>query len=211
VADYYDLGTYHRPVSTTSPEAQRWFDRGLIWCYGFHHEEAIKCFKQVTEIDPDCAMAYWGIAYASGPNYNKPWEAFNEADLNQSLEQAYAATQAGLARIAGATATEQALIQSLTHRYPSSTSADHCNAWNDSYADAMREVYRAFPEDLDVCSLFAEALMNRTAWALWNLKTGEPAEGADTTEAMDVLERAMAQMEQAGDERHPGLLHMYIH
>jgi hypothetical protein len=60
MAEYYDLGSYHRPVSTASPEAQLWFDRGLIWCYGFHHEESIKCFKKVTEIDPDCAMAYWG-------------------------------------------------------------------------------------------------------------------------------------------------------
>jgi hypothetical protein len=81
MAEYYDLGSYHRSVSTASPEAQLWFDRGLIWCYGFHHEESIKCFKKVTEIDPDCAMAYWGIAYASGPNYNKPWKAFTDADL----------------------------------------------------------------------------------------------------------------------------------
>jgi tetratricopeptide (TPR) repeat protein len=208
---YYNLGTYHRPVSAASPEAQRWFDRGLIWCYGFNHEEALKCFKRVTEIDPDCAMAYWGIAYACGPNYNKPWEAFSDTDLTQSLEQAYAATQMALARLNGASATEQALIRTLTHRYPSSTPVEDCHIWNDAYASAMREVYRAFPDDLDVCSLFAEAMMNRTAWALWNLKTGEPAEGADTAEAMEVLEKAMSRMQQAGDERHPGLLHMYIH
>ena len=209
--EYYDLGSHHRTVSTASPEAQLWFDRGLIWCYGFHHEESIKCFKQVAEIDPDCAMAYWGIAYASGPNYNKPWEAFTDADLMQSLAQAHTATQMALARLEGASEVEQALIRTLTHRYPSTTPADNFNIWNDLYANAMRDVYRAFPDDLDVGSLFAEALMNLTAWALWDLQTGEPAEGASTTEAIDVLEKAMAQMEQAGDEPHPGLLHMYIH
>jgi len=209
--EYYELGSYHRPVSTASPEAQLWFDRGLIWCYGFHHEESIKCFKKVTEIDPDCAMAYWGIAYASGPNYNKPWEVFTDADLTQSLEQAYTATQMALARLDGASAVEQALIRTLTHRYPSNTPADNLNIWNDAYANAMRDVYRAFPDDLDVSSLFAEALMNLTSWALWNLKTGEPAEGASTMEAVEVLEKAMAEMEQAGGAPHPGLLHMYIH
>jgi tetratricopeptide (TPR) repeat protein len=132
--EYYDLGNYHRPVSTASPEAQLWFDRGLIWCYGFHHAESIKCFQKVTEIDPDCAMAYWGIAYASGPNYNKPWEAFTEADLTQSLEQAHTATQMALARLDGASAVEQALIRTLTHRYPSNTPADNLNIWNDAYA-----------------------------------------------------------------------------
>lgn len=206
--NYYDLGTYHRTVSTTSPDAQLWFDRGLIWCYGFHHEEAITCFKKVTGIDPECVMAYWGIAYALGPNYNKPWEAFSEADLSQSLEQAHAATQMALARLSGASEVEQALTQALAHRYPSPTPAEDCNIWNDAYANAMRDVYQSFPDDPDVSTLFAEALMNRTAWALWNLQTGEPAEGADTQEAMDVLEKAM---EQSSDNPHPGLLHLYIH
>jgi hypothetical protein len=147
-------------------------------------------------------MAYWGIAYASGPNYNKRWEAFTEADLTQSLEQAYTATQMVLARLDGASEVEQGLIRTLTHRYPSKTPADNLHIWNDAYANAMREVYQAFPDDLDVCSLFAEALMNRTAWALWDLQTGEPAAGASTTEAVEVLEKAMAKIEQAGGVPH---------
>ena len=191
---YYDLGSYHRAITTASPEAQLWFDRGLIWCYGFHHEEAITCFKQTTEIDPHCAIAYWGIAYASGPNYNKAWEAFTEADLTQSLAQAQAATQMALAHLDGASEVEQALIRTLLHRYPSSTPADDYHLWNDAYANAMREVYRAFPRDPDVCVLFAEALMNRTAWALWDLKSSQPAEGASTAEAAEVLEQAMRQL-----------------
>ena len=209
--DYFDLGSYHRTVSTSSTAAQLWFDRGLIWCYGFHHEEAITCFKKATEIDPSFAMAYWGIAYALGPNYNKPWEAFSDADLTQSLEQAHAATQMALGRMSGASGVEQALIRALTFRCPSPTPADNCNLWNDAYANAMRDVYRAFPDDPDVSTLFAEALMNRTAWALWDLKTGDPAEGADTLEATEVLEKAIAQTEQTSAQRHPGLLHLYIH
>lgn len=75
--DYYDLGNYSRPVQTISKDAQIWFDRGLNWTYGYHHEEAIECFKKSIENDPDCLMAYWGIAYASGPNYNKAWGDFD--------------------------------------------------------------------------------------------------------------------------------------
>ena len=209
--DYFDLGGYRRSVSTKSPEAQLWFDRGLIWCYGFNHDESVRCFEKAMQIDPDCAMAHWGIAYACGPNYNKPWEAFDDVDLARSLERAHAATEMALARLEGASSVERALIEALPHRYPSNTPAEDCNIWNDAYANAMREVYRAYPDDLDVCMLFAEAIMNRTPWALWDLKTGAPAEGADTMEAIEVLETAIGQMEQADDERHPGWLHMYIH
>jgi hypothetical protein len=79
--EYYDLGPHGRSVTTTSSEAQLWFDRGLVWTYAFHHEEAVACFEAAAEADPDCAMAHWGIAYALGPNYNKPWEFFDERDL----------------------------------------------------------------------------------------------------------------------------------
>ena len=67
-ADYFDLGTYHRPVSTTSRSAQTWFDRGLIWSYGFNHEEAAECFERSIKEDSECTLAYWGVAYALGPN-----------------------------------------------------------------------------------------------------------------------------------------------
>ena len=208
MTDYYDLGTYSRTVSTNSPEAQLWFDRGLMWCYGYNHEESVRCFKKATEFDPDCIMAYWGIAYASGPNYNKPWEAFDEVDLNKSLTEAYTAAQKARDHAASASAVEKALVEAVQSRYPSDTPADDLSSWNDDYANAMRAVYEAFPDDLEVCTLFAEALMNRTPWALWDLKSGKPAEGADTLEATTVLERAL---QQAESEHHPGLLHMYIH
>ena len=211
MTDYYDLGTYRHTITTASPEAQMWFDRGLVWCYGFNHEESVRCFKKAADADPNCAMAYWGIAYAAGPNYNKPWEAFDAVDLSQSLTEAYAAAQIALAKIEAASAVEQALIKALQHRYQSEAPAENLNIWNDNYANAMREMYEAHSGDFDVCALFAEALMNRTPWSLWDLRTGEPAIGADTREAMRVLEKALQQVEQGDSERHPGLLHMYIH
>ena len=90
MAAYYDLGAHTRPVSTTSPEAQTWFDRGLVWCYGFNHEEAIRCFERAVESDPGLAMAHWGIAYAIGPNYNKAWDAFEADELVDAVGLAYA-------------------------------------------------------------------------------------------------------------------------
>lgn len=153
MADYYDLGSYRRTITTTSPEAQLWFDRGLVWCYGFNHEESVRCFKKAAEADPNCAMAYWGIAYAIGPYYNKPWEAFDTADLSYSLGEAYTATQAALERIDAASTVERALIETLLHRYPSDTAEEISNVWNDAYANAMRAVYSAYPNDPDVCSL----------------------------------------------------------
>ena len=75
----YDLGTYGRPISTSSADAQAWFDRGLVWSYGFNHEEAVRCFERAAEADPACAMAHWGVAYAIGPNYNKAWDRVRAA------------------------------------------------------------------------------------------------------------------------------------
>ena len=152
-------------------------------------------------------------AYAAGPNYNKLWEAFREEELQETLAETRAATEAGLARLEGATPVERALLEALAHRYPSDRVAgpEEFGARNDAYATAMKAVYMDFMDDSDICSLYAEALINRTPWALWNLKRGEPAEGADTVEAVEVLEKAIRQVEERGDEPHPGLLHMYIH
>ena len=205
---YYDLGQYGRPVTTTSAEAQTWFDRGLLWCYGYNHDEAVRCFRKAVECDPACAMAYWGISYAAGPNYNKQWKAFDPVDLGQSLDTAHDAARRALELVDGASPVEQALIRPLAQRYPSNEPDKVTPIWNDDYANRMREVYRAHPDDHDVAALFAEAIMNRTPWQLWDIKTGKPADGADTQEAIAVLERAMA---QPRGMQHPGLLHMYIH
>jgi tetratricopeptide (TPR) repeat protein len=211
--DYYDLGTYSRPVTTNSSEAQAWFDRGLVWCYGFNHEESVRCFRKAAEHDRGCAMAYWGVAYASGPNYNKRWEDFAEAELKEALADGRRATEAALARMDSATAVEQALIRALEQRYQSNrvVSHDELRAWNDAYAAFMRGVYAAFPDDLDVSALYAEAMINRTPWQLWDLNSGEPAQGAETLEAVAVLEQALRLTDERGDAPHPGVLHMYVH
>jgi tetratricopeptide (TPR) repeat protein len=211
VAEYYDLGIYRRQITTGSSIAGEWFNRGLNWCFGFHHEEAIVCFENALKEDPVCSMAHWGIAYAIGPNYNKPWEAFDEEDKRCSLDLAL--DEAGRARdnLDGCTPVEVALIGALSSRFPTRTEKEDFSPWNDAYADAMREVYREFPDDLDVCTLFAEAMMNRTPWALWNLETGKPEDGADTLEAIEVLETAFRDLAKNGANEHPGLLHLYIH
>ncbi|MFF5537164.1 hypothetical protein ACFY71_32660 [Streptomyces cinerochromogenes] len=209
--DYdYDLGGHGRRVTTTSPEAQAWFDRGLTWTYAFNHEEAVRCFEAAAAADPGCAMAEWGLAYALGPNYNKPWEFFDEDDLERTVERAHAAVRRAQGKAAGATPVEQALIGALQARYPRASVPDAGDfpVWNTAYADSMRAVHRLAGDDPDVAALYADALMNLTPWQLWDIRTGRPAQGARTTEARAVLEQAIAT--EAGG-RHPGLLHLYIH
>jgi tetratricopeptide (TPR) repeat protein len=207
--DYpFDLGSYSRAVATNSPEAQRWFDRGLIWTYAYNHEEALRCFEKAASADPACAMAWWGLAYAAGPNYNKQWAAFDALDLKTSLAAACAATDRAIALLDRASPVEQALITPLRKRYPVNDPARVDTVWNDDYAAAMREAYRRHGDDLEVAALFAEAIMNRTPWLLWDIKKGAAAEGADTLEAIAVLEHAMQRPEAMG---HAGVLHMYVH
>ncbi|MGH3398747.1 MAG: hypothetical protein ACRDPO_29080, partial [Streptosporangiaceae bacterium] len=96
MADYFDLGTYQRPVTTTSEQARLWFTRGLVWTYGFNHEEAVSCFERALAADERCALAHWGLALALGPNYNKPWESFDPEDLAATVTRAHAAAQAAI-------------------------------------------------------------------------------------------------------------------
>lgn len=206
--NYYDLGSYSRAITTRSADAQRWFDRGLLWCYGYNHDESVACYARALASDPDCAMAHWGIAYASGCNYNKPWDAFDPEDARRSLATAFDATQEAMDRADQVSPFEKALIRALPHRYPAREPAGNMSPWNDDFADAMRTVYAEFGDDLDVATLFGEAIMNRTPWALWDLKTGAVTEGASTAEAVAVLETALA-LDDAME--HPGLLHIYIH
>ncbi len=207
-APYFDLGSWSRDVSSDVPEARTWFDRGLIWTYGFNHEEAIRCFERAAAADPDFGLAHWGVAYAIGPNYNKPWEAFEGEEASASLTAARDALARASELAERGSDAERALVEALAARYPDDAMAADPTAWNDAYADAMRLVYERFPDDLDVMALCAEALMNRTPWALWDLEAGQPAEGADTGEAMVILEKAL---ETSDGQRHPGVLHMYVH
>jgi tetratricopeptide (TPR) repeat protein len=208
--DYpYDVGSYSRKITTKSAEAQRWFDRGLNWCYGYHHQEAVACFEKALESDPNCAMAHWGISYASGPNYNLPWELLDPDGKAATLGRAYDAARAALALKGSVTAPERALIEAIPARYPQREPIDDQRPWNDAFADAMRIVHRAHPNDLDLRAIFVEAILNRTPWRMWDLRTGEPAPGAGTIEAREVLESAFRDLPGAKD--HPGLLHLYVH
>ncbi len=206
--DYYDLGTYHRDVQTASAEAQLWFDRGLLWAYAFNHEEAVRCFDKALALDPDLAIARWGVAYAVGPNYNKAWEAFDPVDLAASL--ARARMELDLARRGRATPAERGLIDALALRFPTADpdDADALTGGHGAYADAMAELAVAYPDDIDIQTLAADALVNVSAWALWDTRTGEPAPGSRVKEAVAILDAALAT--DAG-KAHPGLLHIYLH
>ncbi|EJZ06301.1 tetratricopeptide repeat protein [Mycolicibacterium vaccae] len=205
---YYDLGSFHRPTDTPSEAAQIWFDRGMVWSYAFNHEEAIHCFERALELDPDFALARWGVAYAVGPNYNKGWEAFDPVDLAASLARARMELQ--LAAHGRAGAVEQALIAALTARFPTEdpADADALQAGHTAYADAMSALAQAYPDDIDVAALTADALVNVTAWALWDIRTGEPAPGSRVVEAKRILDDALAT--ETG-RAHPGILHLYLH
>jgi tetratricopeptide (TPR) repeat protein len=204
----FDLGGFTRPTSTRSPHAQAWFDRGLVWSYAFHHEEAIRCFERAIAADEQFALAHWGLAYAAGPNYNKQWDAFDPVDLRRSLQRAHAASMRARELAPAAPAVERALIEAIAARYPSPEPAEDLSRWTLAYAEAMGEVQAAHPDDLDVAALYADALLNITAWALWDLSSGEPAEGARTLAAKTVLDTALS---SPGGMSHPGLLHFYIH
>lgn len=201
----FDLGTYSRTV-TTDTTAQTWFDRGLVWLFGYNHEEAIACFKECLKSDPNVALAHWGIAYAIGPNYNKPWIVFTEAEKAPALALAHRALES--ARACAKPGVEADLVAALAHRYPADPGVEDFDPFNAAFADAMRPVYKAHPEDLEVSFAFAEALMNRTPWRLWDFWQGIINPEAATAEAQAVLETAF-QRPAAWD--HPGLLHMYIH
>ena len=206
---YFDLGTYSRKISTTSPEAQLWFDRGLNWVFGFNHAEAIKCFRKALQQDPECAMAWWGVSYASGPNYNLPWNRYDRHGRQVALSASHDAMLEALARAEKASPVEQMMIRALPARYPQREAIEDMAPWDKAYTKEMRKIFGAFPDDLDVRAVFAESIMNETPWLMWDLPSGKAAEGAGTEECRATLEAAFETVAAAWD--HPGLLHLYVH
>jgi tetratricopeptide (TPR) repeat protein len=195
-----DLGSYRRDV-TASPEAEPYFQQGLRLIYGFNHDEAVRSFARAAQIDPACAMCYWGVALGLGPNYNVPM-------LPERSKAAWEALQAAIAAIAAApkaSPVEQALIGALGKRYGSADplDAEQMKPFSKAYAAAMRDVAAKFPDDEDVQVLFAESLMDVNPWKLWTLD-GQAAPGTDDIVA--TLERVLAK-----DAKHPGANHYYIH
>lgn len=189
------LGDHRRPITTSSPEAQRYFDQGLALIYGFNHDAAVRSFDWALTLDPSCAMCAWGKATALGPNINLP--------LGPDVAPAaYAAAQQAKALAPLATPVEQALIAAVAARYTETYSEDRA-ALDLQYANAMREVRKQFPEDVDVAVLTAEALMNLYPWSYWT-RDAKPKE--HTLELLGLLEWAMER-----EPSHLGANHYYIH
>jgi tetratricopeptide (TPR) repeat protein len=189
------VGNVHHPVSTSNPEAQKFFDQGLCLIYDFNHDEAARSFQRAAELDPKLAMAYWGIAEAAGPNYNDPAS-------EERFKQAHEAIQKAVDLSANASPSEQAYIQAMVKRFPADPKADLKKAAED-YHDAMRQVVKKYPDDLDAATLFAESGMNLHPWGLWHVD-GTPEAG--TEEIVVTLESVIRR-----DPNHLGAIHYYIH
>ena len=209
----FALGRHRRTISTRSPEAQAWFDRGLNWCFGFHQEEGVRCFQRALECDPRCIMAHWGVAYGSGPFYNLAWREFSEAEAATATALATAHIAAARACLDHATELETELVEALAFRFqrPHPVSLEEYARWDSDYAAALRRVHRAYPDDFDVAALFVEALITRTPRRLWDVKSGKPARDSDVLEALAVCEAAIARAEASSLPPHPALLHLHIH
>jgi tetratricopeptide (TPR) repeat protein len=190
-----NLGTLHHEITTTSELAQRYFDQGLRLVYAFNQEEAILSFQEAARQDPGAAMAYWGIALASGPNINAP---MSKEDGRRAID----AIQKARAHAKTVSEEEQAYIDALSKRYLSARKATRASL-DAAYAEAMRTVWRRYPHDPDAGTLFAEALMDLRPWDLWT-PDGKPKSG--TAELVSVIERVLEQ-----HPNHPGACHYYIH
>jgi tetratricopeptide (TPR) repeat protein len=192
---YENLGSLQHPITTKEPLAQRYFDQGMRLVFAFNHEEAIRSFEQAARLDPDAAMAYWGIALALGPNINAPME-------REQKPRAYEAIQKARAHASRVTPRERDYIDALTVRYSLSSDTDR-TALDRIYADAMRALSRRHPDDPDAATLFAESLMDLRPWDYWT-NEGRPQPG--TPEIVEVLEAVLMR-----HPNHPGACHYYIH
>jgi tetratricopeptide (TPR) repeat protein len=190
------LGDHRRSITTSSPDAQAFFDQGLVLYFGFNHEEAIRSLEAALELDPGCAMAQWGIGMSAGPNINNP--EMEEAASKLAWESA----QAALALLDEESPVERALVEALAVRYTWPAPEDRSEL-NQKYADAMRKVWAAHGDDADVGAWTAEALMNLRPWDLWTSE-GKPNPGTD--EIMTILETVLEI-----EPNHPGACHFYIH
>jgi len=190
-----NFGNYHHAVSTKSKDAQRFFDQGLTLCYAFNHEEAIRSFHEAARLDPSCAMAHWGIAYAYGANINMPMS-------DEAIPKANAALKKALELTPKASKREAAYVHALAKRYSDKPVKDRAPL-DKAFADAMREVAKNYPDDLDAQTLFAESLMTTMPWNYW-AKEGTPRPG--TEEVIAALESVLKR-----SPNHPGACHYYIH
>lgn len=192
---YDNLGKHHYTITTAVPLAQRYFDQGLRLYYAFNHQEAIRAFTEAARLDPTCAMCYWGIALAYGPNINAPMDAAAGRAAHDAIQQA-------IEREAEASAHERALIRALATRYVAEPTEDRVRL-DAAYASAMGEVARRFADDPEASTLYAESLMDLSPWNYWS-PDGKPRK--DTPEMLARLEKVLA-----AHPDHPGANHFYIH
>ena len=193
------LGSFRRKASTSSDEAQKYFDQGMRLMWAFNHDESTRSFARAAQLDPGCAICLWGVALTAGPNYNQPMMAEPRAKV------AFESVTRAKTLLEKSSPVEVALIAALEKRYPDAKALDPSNERPVlvAYANAMRDVAHRFPDDLDVQTMFAESLMNVSAWKLWSLD-GKPAAG--TLEIVATLESVLAR-----DPQHPGANHYYVH
>ena len=189
------LGDLHHPVSTSNPEAQKFFDQGMRLIYAFNHEEAAGSFERAAELDPKLAMAYWGVAEAVGPNYNDPADPDRYKKAHEAIAKADALA-------ANASPSEKAYVAAMALRFPADPAADHRLA-AERYRNAMGDLVKQFPDDLDAATLFAEAGMDLHPWGLWH-PDGTPEAG--TEDIIASLESVIKR-----DPNHMGAIHYYIH
>lgn len=190
-----DLGPYTFAISTRSELAQRYFNQGMIWAFGFNHAEAYRALNAAAQLDPTCAMCHWAIAYVLGPNINAAMAAGD-------VPTAYEAIQTAIALSDQAPPREQDYIQALAQRYSAEPLSDRSQL-DQAYAEAMAALVRTYPDDTDAASLYAEALMDTMPWDYWN-PDGSPK--PETTTILNTLESVLERR-----PTHPAALHFYIH
>ncbi|MCH1610537.1 MAG: hypothetical protein L7S53_04435, partial [Luminiphilus sp.] len=195
------MGDYHMPITTADPDAQRYFDQGMVLAFGFNHAESIRSFRAAQTLDPTCAMCFWGEALATGPNINV---TSNGKAIMSPAERtdARAATDQALALTDGLTPKERDWIQALDQRYDGQADTPR-DPLDRAWADALAEMAARYPDDTTVASVYAEALMNTMPWDYW----GPNGEAKPDTQA--VIASLEAVME--ADPGHPLALHLYIH
>lgn len=193
---YKGLGEHTRPVATSNPEAQKFFDQGLNFMYGFNHDEAVRAFRRAAELDPDCAMAHWGISLSVGKNYNYPFFPLEKA------KAAWKELELARAKAKAESEANRALIEALAARYADPLPKE-TRPLEEAYAKAMKAVWEKFPKDADIGALYAESLMNLRPWDLWTI------DGQPQAETPAILKALQAVVEI--DPKHPLANHLYIH
>ncbi|MBY9067295.1 hypothetical protein K1X12_10315 [Hyphomonas sp. WL0036] len=195
------MGDFHRPITTGSADAQRYFDQGMVLAFGFNHAESIRSFRAAQKLDPECAMCFWGEALATGPNINVTSNGKAVMSM-EDREAAYVAVQKAMALRQTASPAEQALIEALATRYSADFTAER-EPQDIAWAEAMAAYVAAYPEDNDAAAIYAEAWMNTMPWDYWS------ADGVAKPETVKVIEALETTIARAPD--HPLALHLYIH